>query len=155
MPYAENLSKLNLLANRREIQLENRKTKFNGSALVYLIAAAFTLTAFLIWLILPGPDWAKAEAVLIAWFLIWGAVLSFLLYRGWIVESDAKPGDFRYLDGEHYVIYIIILWAFRPAANREHPEQGRFFSSLAAGFSHAGKFLGPLIVIIYLCSLLF
>jgi len=65
--------------------------RLSGRSSALALLLCFAATAVLIPMILGLPTWIEAELVLACWWLIWGVVLSVLLYRRVLVKDDYAP----------------------------------------------------------------
>jgi hypothetical protein len=82
---------------RTEVTARERRTgliqsvrlpPLSGKASAACLLACFALTGALVPMAVRLPLWVDFELVLAAWWLIWGTVLSWLLYRGRHVSDD-------------------------------------------------------------------
>jgi hypothetical protein len=67
----------------------SRASRVSGWRSVAGIVLCFALTAVFIPAALHLPRWIKFEVVFASWWLVWAAILSFLLYTGRWVSDDA------------------------------------------------------------------
>jgi hypothetical protein len=77
--------------------------RLSGKVSAAWLVACFLLTAILIPMALHLPQWIEFEIVLAAWWVIWLAVLTAVLYRGQRVTDDYRmpgPGNWPEWWGE-------------------------------------------------------
>jgi hypothetical protein len=63
----------------------------SASRAIVVLLVVLALAAVLVPLPMHRPVWVEAEAVLAAWWLVWAAVLSSMLYAGIGVRNDWSP----------------------------------------------------------------
>jgi hypothetical protein len=87
--------RLDLRPARPSLAKRLRLPRLSGKASAAWLVVCFVLTAVLIPVALRWPTWVKFELVLAAWWVIWLAVLTALLYGGRRVSDDHQLGEPR------------------------------------------------------------
>lgn len=66
----------------------HKRAIVSGKTLAGIICLSCLFPLVIFPLALKLPKWIEAEVVIGSWAIIWGFILSFLLYKGWHVEDD-------------------------------------------------------------------
>lgn len=77
----------------RVVTATSRGRVLSGKWSAITLFCCLLATAIAVPVLSHRPHWVEIEQVISAWWAIWSAALSFLLYNGCEVSDDAKPPD--------------------------------------------------------------
>jgi hypothetical protein len=111
---------------------ERRRLRLSGKAAAFGLVMAFLATGILIPAVLKLPVWIDFEIVLAAWWVIWLAVLTAMLYHGQRVTDDHQlPQAHSWLT----------LWKKQEPAKKTNPNPRRQ-ASTSSGWGNGWYYFG-------------
>jgi hypothetical protein len=81
--------------NRPRFARRLRLPEVSGKWTVFWLLVCLIITALLIPLVLKKPLWVELEIVVVVWWLLWGVVLTKLLYKGEQIADDHQQHKAR------------------------------------------------------------